>query len=150
MMRLTVQQVFDATQVLANIINENRPLPTKGKYRVARMHAKLFPEFTTANDQRTAKILSYDYKRVVKTPRDRFDFDAPPAPKTKQDPLGYGFVETEEVAVPDDKMPEFVAWWQEIAGEEIEVDVTPIPVDQLGDVGLTYVEFQTLGDLVAE
>ena len=125
MMRLKVQQVFEATQVLAAIINENRPLPTKGKYRVARMHAKLFPEFTTANDQRTAKIVSYDYKN-----------------------------DAEQPAVPDEKMPEFVAWWNELAGEEIEVGIEPIPIDQLcipgADSPISFAEFGVLGDLVAE
>lgn len=139
MMRLKVQHVFDATQVLARIINENRPLPPKGKFLVARMHAKLFPEFTTANDQRTAKIVSYDFKRMVQSP----------APRTRQDPLGQGFVETEEQAVPDDKMPEFTAWWKEIADVELSLNVEPIFVDHLGDC-LSYADFQTLGELVAE
>ena len=126
MMRLKVQQVFDATQVLATIINENRPLPTKGKYRIARMHAKLFQEFTTANEQRTAKIISYDHKN-----------------------------EEGNAAVPDDKMPEFVAWWKEMAGVEIDVNVDPIPLDQLSlgddaESAIKYDEFAALGELVSD
>ena len=124
MMRLKVQQVFEATQVLAAIINEKRPLPTKGVYRVTRLHAKLFPEFNTVNEQRTAKIVSYDHKN-----------------------------EDDQPAVPDDKMPEFVAWWNEIAGEEIEVGIEPIPLDQLcidgQEASISFAEFAVLGDLVA-
>lgn len=117
-MMLKVQTVFDATQVLATIINENRHMPTKGKYRVARMHAKLFPEFTTANDQRSEKILSYEHRN-----------------------------EADQPSVPDDKMPEFIAWWKEVASEEIEVNVEPIPIDLLDNI--SYAEFQTLAELVA-
>lgn len=125
MMRLKVQHVFEATQVLANIINENRPLPTRGVYRVTRMHKALFPEFETANSQRTAKIMAYDSAN-----------------------------EAGEPAVPDDKMPEFVAWWAELAGEEIEVNVDPIPIDQLciagADSPISFAEFGVLGELVRD
>lgn len=121
MMRLKVQRVFEATQVLANIINENRPLPTKGRFRVSRMHAELFPAFTTANDQRSAKIASYDHRN------------------------GDG-----AVAVPDDKMPEFVAWWRDLAAEEVEANVEPLPVELLGDDSVSFADFQALGELVAD
>ena len=141
MMKLKAQQVFDATQVLARIINENRALPSKGKYRIARMHAKLFPEFTTANEQRTAKIASYDHKAWV-TPEGRIV----PAEE------GGDAKATEQAAVPDDKMAEFVAWWAEIAAVEIDVNVEPIPIEQLSidglDSSISYAEFATLGELV--
>lgn len=51
-MKLTVQQVFDATPVIATIINQSRPLPLKGSYRLARLHAKLAPELKTISDKR--------------------------------------------------------------------------------------------------
>jgi hypothetical protein len=125
MMRLKVQTVFEATQVLANIINENRPLPTKGKFLVKRMHTTLFPDFTTANDQRTAKITSYENQNEAGDP-----------------------------AVPDDKMNEFVAWWAELAGVEIDVNVSPIPIGDLciagADSPISFAEFGVLGELVAE
>ena len=50
MMRLTGQRIFDATQTLAAIINDRRPMPGKGAYRVTKMHKVLFAEFTTLND----------------------------------------------------------------------------------------------------
>mgnify|MGYP001608875539 CR=1 FL=1 len=122
-MKLTVQRIFDVTQVLALIINEKRPLPGKGVYRVARMHAKLFSEFTTINDQRTAKVMSYGHKN-----EDGLD------------------------AVPDDKMEEFVAWWADIASVEVEAPIEPIPIDQLAIDGqessISFAEFVVLDNLV--
>lgn len=124
MMKLTVQQVFDATQTLATIISENRPLPQKGRYRVARMHAKLLPEFTVANDQRTAKIMAYENTNEAGQP-----------------------------AVPDAEMPGFIAWWNEMASETIEVNIDPIPIDQLcidgQEASISFAEFAVLADLVS-
>lgn len=146
MMRLKVQQVFDATQVLAAIINEKRPLPTKGVYRVTRMHAKLFPEFNTVNEQRTAKISAYEHQRAV------YAAGVVVPPELVEDALAKGLA-TMQAAVPDDKMPEFVSWWNEIAGEEIEVGIDPIPLDQLcidgQEASISFAEFTVLGDLVA-
>lgn len=143
MIRLTGQQIFVATQTLATIINERRPLPTKGIYRVTRMHAKLFPEFSLLNDQRTAKIVSYGYKQaaidgVLVAPELADNADV-----VMQD------------AVPAEMMAEFVAWWKELAGVETDVNIEPIPIDQLslGDdaIGsITFAEFAALGDLVSE
>ncbi len=57
-----------------------------------------------------------------------------------------------EQAVPDDKMPEFLAAWKELAAEEIEVAVEPIPLDQLcvdgQEGGISIAEFSTLDVLV--
>ena len=125
MMRLTAQQIFTATQVLAAIINEKRVLPSKGVYRVMRMHSKLFPEFEVLNKQRTDKILAYAYKN-----------------------------ETDQDAVPDDKMEEFIAWWTDIASIESEVNIEPIAIDQLcidGQPGsISFAEFSALGELVRD
>lgn len=43
-MKLTLKQVFEATPVVTAIINEQRKLPLKGSYRLARMHKKLVSE----------------------------------------------------------------------------------------------------------
>ena len=141
MMKLTLQRVFEATQALAAIINENRPLPSKGKYRVARMHAKLFPEFTTLNDRRTAMIMAYGHKQAVLHGK----------VVTEPDDLTHAGIVMQD-AVPDDKMPEFLAAWADLAKEEIEVNVEPIPIYQLcidGQEGVvTFAEFAALGELV--
>lgn len=143
MMRLKVQRVFDVTQTLAKIINDRRPLPTKGVYRVTRMHAKLFPEFETINNQRTEKIASYDHLAWV-TPQGAIISEAEAAMANA----------TQQPAVPDDKMPEFAAWWREIADVDLEVNIDPIPVDQLcidgAESGITFAEFAALGDLVRD
>lgn len=143
-MKLKVQQVFDVTRVLAVIVSENRPLPQKGRYRVARLHAKLLPEFNTINDQRSAKIATYDHKAPV--------LNGVVVQVAEGTLLPDGA--TLQAAVPDDKMPEFRAWWAELASVEIDVDVEPIPLDQLcidGQEGtISLAEFGVLGDLVAE
>lgn len=138
MMKLKVQQVFDATLVLARIINEGRPMPQKGKYRMARMHAKLLPEWTPINAQRDALITAYDHHPVVK------------------DAAGNDTgVLSDQFAVPADKAEEFNAAWKAICDEEIEVEVEPIPLAQLDlgdsiDGAITANELVTLGDLVRE
>lgn len=123
-MKLTVQQVYDATQALTQIINRNAPLPTKGQYRVLRMHTKLLPEYTPINTRRNALIEPYNYTNGAGT-----------------------------MAVPDDKLSEFMAAWGDLAKEEIEVDVEAIPFEQidLGDKvpgSITTLELMWLGDLV--
>lgn len=124
-MKLTAQQVFDATLVVAQIIRENRPMPQKGLYRLARLHAKLAPEFKPISERRDAMIEAYEHREEG----------------------------ADTFSVPLDKMPEFNAAWAEIAGDEIEVDVQPVPLDYLdgGGVGvITAAELVTLGDLVRE
>lgn len=150
MMRLTGQKIFDATQVLATIINEKRPLPTKGIYRVTRMHGVLFVEFNLLNEQRTAKIVSYGYKQAVLTPFG--ETTGTIVPSTTENLANPDVVQQD--AVPDDKMPEFIDWWKELASVEVDVNIEPIPLDQLSladDVAgsISYAEFAVLGDLVA-
>lgn len=126
-MNLSVQTVFDATLVLAQIIRDRRPTPQKGAYRIARMHAKLNAEFATIATQRDALITAYDHKEEG----------------------------ADQFSVPPDKMDEFLEAWKKLADEKIEVDVQPIPLSQL-DLGtevagpITASELITLGDLVSE
>lgn len=124
-MQLTAQQVFDAHQVLTQVIFERRPMPLKGAYRVARMHAKLQPEFRVIEERRNAIILDLAKDSVNAVP-----------------------------SVPDEKMDDFRAQWGEIAAEIVEVDVQPIPLDVLdtrtAEGPLTAQELLKLGDLVAE
>lgn len=135
-MKLKVQQVFDACMVLSMIIREARPMPQKGAYRLARLHAKLLPEFTTIANQRDALIMAYDYKAKPKDATGKTIEDAP-----------------EQNMVPDDKAAEFAEAWNKIGEEEIEIDAEPVPLEQL-DLGpdkpavITASELITLGDLV--
>lgn len=144
MIRLTGQQIFDATQTLAMIINDRRPMPGKGTYRVTKMHKALFAEFTTLNDARTAKIQTYGFKQptlngvlVEETPENISNPEL-----VLQD------------AVPAVMMPEFLDWWKDIASVEADVNVEPIPIEQLctadGESSITFAEFTALGDLVSD
>lgn len=131
-MKLKVQHVMDATLVVAQIIRENRPMPQKGKFRLARLHTRLLPEFNVANTRRDEMIAAYEHHEPVE--------DGVPSP---------------QFSVPLDKMPEFNAAWAEIGGEEIEVDVEPVPLSCLdlgdgSDGAITAHELITLGDLVTE
>ncbi len=143
MMRLTGQKIFDVTQLLARIIDAKRPLPGKGAYRVVKMHTQLLTEFNVINGQRTEKINSYGHKAWV---------SADGRIVAAEDAAMMAGV-SEQNVVPDDKMPEFVEWWKDIAVVESDVNIEPIPIDQLcidGREGsITFAEFQVLGDLVA-
>lgn len=125
-MKLKAQQVFDATLCLAAVIRENRPMPQKGAYRLARLHSKLLPEFNVLSEKRDQLISSYDWKN-----------------------------DDGVLAVPPEKETEFFARWKEIAEEELEVAVEPVPLAQLdlGDAvagSVTAAELIVLGDLVAD
>ncbi len=135
-MKLKAQQVLDVTVIVAQIIRENRPLPQKGKYRLARLHDKLLPEFRTLNAQRDAMISAYGYH--AETPV----VDGPP-------------VLSEQFSVPPDKLTEWQAAWKEIGDQDIEVDVEPVPLAHLElaanvDGSITGHELVLLGDLVTE
>lgn len=139
-MKLKVQHVMDATLVISRIIREVRAMPQKGKYRLARMHAKLLPEFTLINAQRDEMITAYGHHPMVTENGEDGT--------SKQ-------VESKEFSVPDDKMPEFLEAWKKVAEEEIELDIEPIPLAQLDlgdnfDGNIEASELITLGELVKE
>ncbi len=142
-MKLKVQNVMDATILISQIIRECRPMPQKGKYRLARMHAKLLPEFNTINKQRDDMIKVYDHHPMVS------------AGGSKEDPLGQIMAPSAEFSVPEDKLEEFFAAWKEIGDGEIDVDVVPMPMSQfdLGDKingSLEGNDILVLGQLVTE
>lgn len=134
-MKLTAGRVFDVLPAITQIINEDRPMPQKGKYRLARLYSKLLPEFEVIAKQRDALIRAYD------------------SPQMMSD--NGVLVPTGEFTVPFDKLAEFNLSWAEIAKEEIDVDIQPIPFAHL-DLGddrngaLSAAELIALGDLVAE
>lgn len=125
-MQLTVQQVRDATLTVSQIIREARSMPQRGKFRLARLHMKLLPEFTTIEAQRDA---------LIKEHGDPVDGD------------------TSKWMVSPERMDEFNAAWKTVADEEIEVDVTPIPIDDLdggGNGAIEAHELVMLGELIGE
>ena len=135
-MKMTVGKMMDATLTIAAIMREKRPMPQAAKFKLARIHAKLFPEFTTANDQREAMIKAYGVPQ-----------------KTNQGGLE---IEIEgQFMVPEDKLPEFNAAWKEIADVEIDLDITPISLREIDLGGMSNGsieanEFAALGALVTE
>jgi hypothetical protein len=127
-MKLKISRVFDAMQALNAIIGEKRPIPQMGKFRLARMHAKLLPEFVTANAQREELITRHSQ----------------------------GAMNTDgQVWVPPERLSEFNAEWEPIAETEIDVDIAPVRiveliVDGAANGGVEAGELILLGDLVTE
>lgn len=138
-MILKLGHVFQAAPLITTIINQNRPLPQKGAYRLARLYAKLKPEYDLIEARRNAMIGAYGHKEML-TATDV---------ETGQDVQ----TEAENFSVPMDKMPEFNAAWAEVANEEIEVDVQPVPLAQIDNGGMAAItagELILLDDLVCE
>lgn len=159
MMKIKVQHLMDATLVISTIIREDRNLPQKGKYRLARIHPKLDREFQIINAQRNKMIEAYDHHEMIANPAangmpDEVRAEIAAAGNVHQ--LPPKMVEAKEFSVPADKIDEFHATWKEIADQEIEVDIVPMPLDQLcfpgdlADGSITAHEFIVLGDLVVE
>jgi hypothetical protein len=158
-MKLKVQHVMDATLVISQIIREDRKLPTKGKYRLARAHDKLNKEFLIFNEQRDAAIKAYNYRGTIPNPAANGLSDDARAAMVAAGKIGSlppKEIEDENFSVPADKIEEFHKTWGAIAVSEIEVDIEPIPLDQLcfpGDLedgSISAHEFIVLGDLITE
>ena len=143
-MKLKVQHVFEASPVIQAIANENRPMPQVGKFRLARMLSKLWPEHQVVVARRDAMIMAYDHRaqRVDDNGALLFNPDGSP-------------LIADQSSVPPDKAQEFLAAWAEIGAEEIEVAVEPIPLSCLdmgdnADGSIAAYELVLLGDLVTE
>ncbi len=161
-MNIKAQHLMDATLVMSNIIRSNRKLPNKGKFLLGRMHAKIQPEFIRINNERDDIIKSYGFRMDVPNPEYN-----PNAEETRTKLTEAGRIQEamkikvepktiETDAVPEDKGEDFEKRWGEIANAEIEVEVTPIHIDDLcfpGDLEdgeITAHEFIVLGDLITE
>lgn len=120
-MKLSANQLRDATLTVSQIIRESRSMPQIGKFRLARLHAKLIPEFTVIEIQRDNLIK--EHGALVEG-------------------------ETDKWQVPDANMADFNAAWKVIADHEIEVDVIPIPIGDLDSIEAG--ELVMLGELVSE
>lgn len=145
-MKLTAQNVYGATIALAAIMSQQRVMPQRGKYLIARMHAKLLPEFNVINARRDELIKAYN------NPQMRLSSQV-----TASNPLGEERMEPVpgEWQVPPEKLPEFQASWKALGDEEIEVDVQPLPLVSLSlpngsDGSIEANELATLGELVSD
>ena len=142
-MKLTVGKVMDATIVLTTIINEKRSMPQKGKFLLARLHARLLPEYNLGNAQRDAMIKSYD-TLATEDVIDGATGEVRQVPKMDA-----------KWIVPLEKLEEFNTAWKTIADEEIDIDVEPVSIRQLdmcdGSNGsIEAHELITLGELVTD
>lgn len=140
-MKLTLQNIYGATIVLAGIIRNPRVMSQKAKYRIARLHSKLLPEFNLINARRDELIKSYNTHQTKTVT----------LPETGAEAV----VPTDEWMVPEDKMEEFTTAWIAIGNEEIEVEVQPIDLSCLSmndetDGAIESSELVTLGGLVSE
>lgn len=130
-MKLDAGKVFAVFPILSDIINEKRVLPMKGAYRIARMAAKLQPEYQLIAAKRDSIITDYNY---LATP-----------------PGGGPAVPT----VPDHMTEDFQAKVRELLDTEIDVDIEPILLSQL-DLGpdrpaeISAGELVVLGDLIVD
>lgn len=128
-MKMKAAQLLDAYITLTAIINEKRRLPQKGAYRIARMHSKLSSEAMLVDGQRNELIRKHGSEI----------FGGPDGLQL----TGYKVKESAE--------EEYRKEWMTIAEEDIELDVEPIPLEQLGTEGTILPnEFHHLGPLVAE
>ena len=140
-MLLKIGHIYQATPVLDRIISEKRPLPQKGSYRIARLYGKLKPEYDLIYKRRDAMIEAYQHKEMLSAK----DVETGEVVLT----------EAENFSVPADKVTEFYAAWAEVANEEIEVAVEPVPLAMLSksdseDGAITALELLALDDLVTE
>lgn len=101
-MKLTIAQVFNAVTALHAIITDKRPMPQVGKYRLARVHSLLLPEYLVASAQRDELIRKHGVPRE-----------------------GGGFI------VPDENLAAFTADWEPIATTVVDIDVEPVPLSRL-------------------
>lgn len=133
-MKMTGRALYDAVVTLAAIINRPRNLPQTAKYRLARMHQRLLPDYTLLEDERV---------KLIRELGEPVYLD-----EAKTQP-------TEQWRIPDENtaaMTEYRMRWNTLLNEEIDVNVLPIPLAALGNEtnGIEADEFVRLGDLVSE
>jgi len=132
MMKMTGKALFDSVITLASIINRPRNLPQTAKYRIARLHAALEPEY---------KLLEAERVKMVEELGEQVYAD-----EEKTQPTGW--------KIPDDspRLAEYRMRWNTLLSEEIEVNAQPLTLASLGDApdGIEADEFVRLGELITE
>ena len=91
-MKLKAGQILDAFIVLTAIINDQRKLPQKGKFRVARCRAQLETEATRIQKERDEIVFELGEHKLVM--------------------IEGGPTEDKGWEVPPEKMPEFKKRWE--------------------------------------
>jgi hypothetical protein len=134
-MKMTGRELYDRTVTLAGIINRPRNLPQTAKYRIARLHAALEPEY---------KLLEVERVKLVEELGEQMYAD-----EAKTQPTGWTIPET---TPPSAQMVEYKMRWNTILNEELDVNVQPLTLTMLGNEtgGIEADEFIRLGELVTE
>lgn len=133
-MKLKAGMIVDAFAVITTIINEQRVLPAKVAYRLARQHDKL---------EREANAVKAHHDALVRELGEETFHEVGEGDAMVRISTGH--------KVMDANMEQFTKQWAEIAAEEIDVDIVPLPLDMLGDNTAIHAnEFKLLGPLVSE
>lgn len=132
-MKMTVEQLYEATNALVAIANKPRKICAMAKYKLARMHDALEPFFEAYEKERIALIQQYGQETFAD-------------PETKKISTGW------TVPMGTENWTKYSAIWDETRKKEIEINVKPITLTMLGDdvAGIEMAEFKQLGDLVLD
>lgn len=147
-MRLKAEHVYEAMLVISQIIRDQRPMPLRGKFLLARMHSQLLSDFNVIAMQHDDTVRVCGVRRKI------------------PDPTFNGFkIDPMSQSVPMIDGPDFIilpecraAWevlWRPIADELIDVNVQPIPIGALSlgdgvDGTIQANELSILGELITE
>ena len=151
MLKIKVRTIFEATPILKLISDQRRPMSQAGKFRVARMHAVLLPEYLAIVKERDAIIEPYGYHPMIPKDLSMRAMAAAGMPV----PEGTEMIEAEYFAVPPDKIADWNEKWNEMADEEVEVNINPIPISMLSPAGaengsIEISEIASLDELVTD
>lgn len=133
-MKIKASTIFTALQVITEIIDQRRPMPQAGKYRLARMHAKLLPEWKVLNDQRTDLIKAYNTHVRIPKPIEVGEVIPLLDGETSDEATKRRMAETiegPEYEVPAEHLPKFESDWAEIMAQEIDIEINAIPIGML-------------------
>lgn len=131
-MKVTVGQLYDAFGALNQVMQRPRLIPQTGKYRLARLHDALEPEYKRVYAEHLKLVQTYGHEV--------FEDEAKTQSKGWQVPMGTPAHET------------YTAEWEKFRAQEIEVNAQPITLFSLGDDprGLEAGEFKMLGSFITE
>lgn len=131
-MKVTTGQLYDAFNALGQIMSRPRLLPQTGKYRIARLHDALEPEYK--------RIYAEHLKLVQTYGHEVFEDEEKKISKGWQVPMGTPAHET------------YTAEWDAFRAQEIEVNAQALTLFSLGDDprGVEAGEFKMLGPFVTE
>lgn len=131
-MNVTVGQVYDAVTALNAIMQQPRMIPQTGKYRLARLHDALEPEYK--------RIYAEHLRLVQEHGHEVFEDTESRVSRGWQVPQGTPAHET------------YMNQWGAFRDQQIVVNASPVTLFSLGDDprGVDTSEFKLLGPFVTE